>query len=428
MKKKLTNNLTFKILSVVFAVILWLLVMNLEDPDKTVTVRGIPVSIINENAITGNAQVYEVKSGNTCDVTVTGPRSIVDSLSADDFVATADFFEISQTNAIPINITLSENNQKYQNKLNITQKKYTMKISIEKIISKEYEIELQQNGKMMSGYLIGKPVLSANTVKITASESIISSIEDVRAVIDISQLSSDLDKEVQLTLYNASGKQLQYAKEDIKLSVSEINVKAPVYNVKEIPVKYEFPEGAYGNTIVNGTSIDKPAIKIYGRKDKIDAITELVIPAELLDMENLSEDNTFIINVEDILPEGVYVYSDFENVIITVEMSNIETKTFTISLADVMIKKIPEGFGASIVDSGEITVRLRGAEDILSEITVENLLPYVDLTGAAEGENTVSIILTLPEGITQQGVVDIKVNLNNKSEENTEVPSTEVVE
>ena len=93
MKKKLTNNLVLKIASVLFAVIVWLIVLNINDPSKTVTVSDIPVEIINDDAITELGKTYTVKSGSACTIKITGPRSIVDQLDTEDFKAVADIKE-----------------------------------------------------------------------------------------------------------------------------------------------------------------------------------------------------------------------------------------------------------------------------------------------------------------------------------------------
>ena len=62
-KKKLTNNIGLKIASVILAVLIWLVVLNVSDPDKTITISNIPITFINENAITGQDKVYEIASG-----------------------------------------------------------------------------------------------------------------------------------------------------------------------------------------------------------------------------------------------------------------------------------------------------------------------------------------------------------------------------
>ena len=54
MKKMLTNNISLKLLAVLFAIIFWLIVVNIDDPDVTRTFHGIPVTVLDEEVITGN--------------------------------------------------------------------------------------------------------------------------------------------------------------------------------------------------------------------------------------------------------------------------------------------------------------------------------------------------------------------------------------
>ena len=49
MKKVLINNIGFKILSLIFAIALWIIVVNIDDPDVTRTFSGIPVTTLDEN-------------------------------------------------------------------------------------------------------------------------------------------------------------------------------------------------------------------------------------------------------------------------------------------------------------------------------------------------------------------------------------------
>jgi len=416
MKKTLTNNLSFKVLSVIFAVVVWLAVMNIDDPNKTVIIKGIPVNMLNDELIVGNSQVYEIKAGETCSVSVTGPRSIVDALSAEDFVASADFSEISQTNAVPITVTLSQSNMKYEDKLTVVQKINTMKLSVEKVISKEYSILVEYLGDVALNHQLSAPDLSIKKVTITAAESIVSSIETVKAVINVDKLASDFKTEVALTLYNAAGDQLQYSSDKMNISVSRVTVSATMNMIKEIPVKYTVENGTYGDYVVTGSSIDKEMIKIFGKKTDVSKVTEVVIPDEYTDVEETGQ-LVFDIGMSQFLPEGVEPYEGYENVKITVATSNIVTKSFVVNYDDIMIRKIPEGFGASIMNDGTVTIKVRGMESLFADFTADDLVPHVDLSGAVEGENTFKLLLTLQEGMTQLEQIDIKVSITKKQDE-----------
>ena len=50
MKKWLTNNLALKVISILVAMVLWLIVVNIDDPDKTRTFTNIEVQVLNQDA------------------------------------------------------------------------------------------------------------------------------------------------------------------------------------------------------------------------------------------------------------------------------------------------------------------------------------------------------------------------------------------
>ena len=51
MKERLTNNLGLKFIAVFFTIVLWLVVMNVEDPIDTRTFKGISVGIRNDDCL-----------------------------------------------------------------------------------------------------------------------------------------------------------------------------------------------------------------------------------------------------------------------------------------------------------------------------------------------------------------------------------------
>ena len=81
MKKTLTNNIALKLISLFFAAIFWIVVVNVDDPEVTRSISGIPVIVLDEGVITNQNQVYEIASGDMVSITVTGLRSQVDKMT-----------------------------------------------------------------------------------------------------------------------------------------------------------------------------------------------------------------------------------------------------------------------------------------------------------------------------------------------------------
>ena len=92
--KKLTNNLGLKVLAVLFAIALWIVVVNIDDPVKPAQYT-ISVTQDNMDYLTSNGKYSETLGGkNTVTFTASAKRSILEKLSNTDFTAVADMEKI----------------------------------------------------------------------------------------------------------------------------------------------------------------------------------------------------------------------------------------------------------------------------------------------------------------------------------------------
>jgi len=114
MKKKIMNNLDLKLLALLFSIILWLIVVNIDDPVKSVQFSGVEVKILNAGELENKGKVYEViEDTGVVTVTVKGRRSIVEDISKENISAVADMRNLSSMNTL--SIVVSSN--KYANEL-----------------------------------------------------------------------------------------------------------------------------------------------------------------------------------------------------------------------------------------------------------------------------------------------------------------------
>ncbi len=83
------KNLVFKLLALLFAILLWWMVTSVSDPTQYKSF-SVPVTMQNESALTAAGKYYAVlKNSDTISVRVTAKRSVIDRLSSADFTATA---------------------------------------------------------------------------------------------------------------------------------------------------------------------------------------------------------------------------------------------------------------------------------------------------------------------------------------------------
>ena len=105
MKKGLMNNWGLKILSFLLAVMLWLIVVNIDDPVTTQTFNNIPVAVTNAEVLAATNQTYQIEDGTqNVSVTVRAKRSVLNKIKA-FFSSHLALSHISARFPIPINTT-----------------------------------------------------------------------------------------------------------------------------------------------------------------------------------------------------------------------------------------------------------------------------------------------------------------------------------
>ena len=75
-KHKLTRNLGLKVMAFIFSALLWLIVVNVDDPVNQQTFSNIEVTFANEDIITQQGNVYQVLDGSTVTAVVSARRSV----------------------------------------------------------------------------------------------------------------------------------------------------------------------------------------------------------------------------------------------------------------------------------------------------------------------------------------------------------------
>ena len=88
--KRITNNFGLKVLAVVFAIVIWLVVVNIEDPEKT---KGftIPVTIENSDYLTDMGKTYDILNNSVGNVQVNLTLPSLIRTFAAQFATTYDF-------------------------------------------------------------------------------------------------------------------------------------------------------------------------------------------------------------------------------------------------------------------------------------------------------------------------------------------------
>lgn len=185
MKEKLGNDLILKVFSLVLAILLWLFVINTEDPVITKSFSNIPVDMLNEQVLDELNRTYKITEGSTVSFTVKGKKTVLDKLKKSDFRATADVSSMSKVNSIPIKIVPL----KFADQLEIVSgNNQSVKVKLEDLRRVQVPVTVETTGRPASGYAVGSKTAAPNLISISGPKSVVKQVKSIKVIVDVTGL------------------------------------------------------------------------------------------------------------------------------------------------------------------------------------------------------------------------------------------------
>ena len=412
LKMSLTNNIGLKFLAVLIALVLWLAIVNVNDPEKTITVSNIPISVTNESAITSRDMVYNVKSEQYLNITVSGKRSIVSNLSAEDFRATASLKELSKVNSIPVDVTTK--NASLGRKITIVkQSAQTILVDVENVEEKDFtDLVVEYTGKVADGYVAGLSSMSTDEVTVKAPTSIIDKIKKVAVRCSLDETNTNISKKCPVILYDKNDKEIK--SDEIELSDKKIRVNVNVLRAKQVPIstinKDELGKPADGY-VVDDVILSSDSITVYGSEESLDSIESLDIQDDI-DVSDAKGDVTQNIDVTGKLPKGLSVSGE-STITVKVLIKKLITRTFEYDASEVSLNDLSSDLDVQLVTK-KVKVTLQGEEEVISQLTKDDMAISADLGKVKEGTTTVHVDVAVPDNTTLMNNVTIKIKAKAK--------------
>ena len=412
LKMSLTNNIGLKFLAVLIALVLWLAIVNVNDPEKTITVSNIPISVTNESAITSRDMVYNVKSEQYLNITVSGKRSIVSNLSAEDFRATASLKELSKVNSIPVDVTTK--NASLGRKITIVkQSAQTNLVDVENVEEKDFtDLVVEYTGKVADGYVAGLSSMSTDEVTVKAPTSIIDKIKKVAVRCSLDGTTTNISKKCPVILYDKNDKEIK--SDEIELSDKKIRVNVNVLRAKQVPIstinKDELGKPADGY-VVDDVILSSDSITVYGSEESLDSIESLDIQDDI-DVSDAKGDVTQNIDVTGKLPKGLSVSGE-STITVKVVIKKLITRTFEYDASEVSLNDLSSDLDVQLVTK-KVKVTLQGEEEVISQLTKDDMAISADLGKVKEGTTTVHVDVAVPDNTTLMNNVTIKIKAKAK--------------
>ena len=422
MKKNMINKFTLKVLSLIIAILIWLLVRNVDDPIVVRTFYEIPVSIENASYLAENLEIPLLVDGkDTVKVRVKGARSVVSKLKKEDIKAVADMTQIISKDTTPIMVPVEVTGTGISDS-DITVRPRNIQVDIEKQKSVEKTIaDSTGDTQPDKDYEIGN--LKANPEKVTISgpETIINKIDKVVALIDVTgRKESNIEIKSQLKIYDKnldelSPKQLEYL--NIKeISDNTIRIQAQFWKVKQnVKIKAEYSGEPKRGYEVDSINLVPDTISVAGTDEALKKLEQegntLEIPGKYIDVTDKTGDFEQNIDLSELLPEDLKLVRDLNSsVIATVKILPYNSRDYEVSVTQIEADNKAEDLDLVFQDE-QITIRAKAKEQDLDSLSAANIQVQIDLSGYGEGEYEVPVTVTLPGGYELVESIKVKVKL-----------------
>lgn len=372
MINKLKNNSKIKIISLLSAMVLWMYVMAIVDPEETKLFENIPVTITNKNELNERDLVIYPEQDLTTNIYVTGKLSNLKKVTKDDINVYGQ-----------INNPLEGNNEIYlkvstSQRVNYDFKNPVMIVTLEKIISEDKSIKVDITGSGKNN--VDNIMLQDNIDKVSISgpRSLVNKVKRVVGTVKVNGEINDFSQSIKLEPVDAKGKVV----EGIELEKDSVNVNITLLTQKTVPITLKLSDN--GESGVNYT-MSQNTVTIKGKKDIVDSIND--IETQPVKLSEISPGTSKDIYLQ--VPSGITIETKY----ITIKKNSEENAVaeYTYTAENIEIRNNTKNIDKSKIKiPNSINVSIEYLQSIGS-INKDDIKLYIDLNEVSLEDNTCKI-------------------------------------
>ena len=372
MINKLKNNSKIKIISLLSAMVLWMYVMAIVDPEETKLFENIPVTITNKNELNERDLVIYPEQDLTTNIYVTGKLSNLKKVTKDDINVYGQ-----------INNPLEGNNEIYlkvstSQRVNYDFKNPVMIVTLEKIISEDKSIKVDITGSGKNN--VDNIMLQDNIDKVSISgpRSLVNKVKRVVGTVKVNGEINDFSQSIKLEPVDAKGKVV----EGIELEKDSVNVNITLLTQKTVPITLKLSDNS--ESYVNYT-MSQNTVTIKGKKDIVDSIND--IETQPVKLSEISPGTSKDIYLQ--VPSGITIETKYITIKKNSEENAVEVYTYTAK--DIEIRNNIENIDKSkikIPNSINVSIEYLQSE---GSINKDDIKLYIDLNEVSLEDNTCKI-------------------------------------
>ena len=363
MIERLHKNTKIKIISLLSAIVLWMYVMAVVDPEDTKLYENIPITITNLNEIKDLGLVVDPDDNLVTSVYIKGKLSDLQKISANNI-------DVYGTVSNPI----EGQNQLYlrasvNDKVTTEFKSDTIVINLEKSIEEEKNITINITGVYKDN--VDKVDLDKTKVVVSGPRSSVDSVKYVQATFDANKESVDTKStELELKALDSEMNEVDH----VTLEFNKVTAKVSYFQQKQVKINPIFSSNESNLVQDQDFTIIPSEINIKGKSDVINNIDS--INTKIINVDELGTNNK-IVDLD--IPDGINADKDS----VTIKLINknkTKNSTFIYSGDDISLLNNEEDVSINDFEiPDDIIVKIQYDNDS-DRISKNDLKLYLDLS------------------------------------------------
>lgn len=414
--KRLTNNLGYKILALVLALVIWLVVVNIEDPTKT-QVYTVSVTIQHPNYLKKQGKTYEIQSGtDEISFTVSAKRSIIDELSASDFEATADLKEVDSKGRVPIRLKVL----RYSSRIELQKRTQYLVLDIDNLEKETYDIAVDTTGETADGMQIVGMDVSPKSVTVSGPETLVSQISTAEVQVDVTDLAYDKTIKNKIRFLDKNGSEVDTS--DLDINHKRADVAIDVEEGKDVALSVKTSGKLNKKYQYDGADLSVSTVRVTGDDSVLDNLSDIIFSGKEFDLTKRKKTFSVNVNLDDYLPDGAALAEEEPSTVkVTIMISDSRHKIFSIPTGQISVEGLEDGYTLKFASSS-VVASVKGNDSDLEKVVAADLGAYVNVTGLGTGKHQVSlrvknsyslagspkltVYIRKPEGRKSRGIAD----------------------
>ncbi len=294
------KNIGLKLISLAAAIILWLVVVNISNPEVKTSVSS-PIDIRNGAELTAMDKYYSLDT-NTAKLTFNVRQNRRLDITANDFDVYVNMKDYSITGALPIYFNPSDRIKDAVSDVKI--EPVVVHATLEDMREKTFDMTITTQGQPMDGYAVGPVTFSPNRIKLYGPNSEIGRISRIGCTVDVSNASANIWGTAEFEYYDANDNRFT---PDVRIQVKNaVNYHIPIMKKKTVSVTVQTtgsPSPGYG---LDSVTCEPSFLEVYGEDSVLENVNAIILPDTLLNISNATSDVSASIDISSYLPDGIY--------------------------------------------------------------------------------------------------------------------------